>query len=288
MTFQTKMTEDQIFDSLKSTYGTEFTTADVKGFCALNDISYQTVTKKIKNYKVGKGKWNLEVTTKVVEDIERSFNSPSIERESLVPEKDDTFIRFGNFNDIKSILKSKIFYPPFGRQSSIAIQFIKRITACKKTKSLAFILPKSFKKDSMKRYFPLNYHLEHEEDVDKDGFTMDGTNIDVPCVFQIWIKKDHEREKPVKLEPKGYKFTKKLQGRYALRRVGVRAGLILDMFLHPLSEISEQSHYFIKLDEGDEKFIGKYEETINFEHNNTVGPKSISKQEFIRVLNELF
>jgi len=113
MTFQTKMTEDQIFDSLKSTYGTEFTTADVKGFCALNDISYQTVTKKIKNYKVGKGKWNLEVTTKVVEDIERSFNSPSIERESLVPEKDDTFIRFGNFNDIKSILKSKIFYPTF-------------------------------------------------------------------------------------------------------------------------------------------------------------------------------
>ena len=113
MTFQTKMTEDQIFDSLKSTYGTEFTTADVKGFCALNDISYQTVTKKIKNYKVGKGKWNLEVTTKVVENIERSFNSPSIERESLVPEKDDTFIKFGNFNDIKSILKSKVFYPTF-------------------------------------------------------------------------------------------------------------------------------------------------------------------------------
>ena len=113
MTFQTKMTEDQIFDSLKSTYGTEFTTADVKGFCALNDISYQTVTKKIKNYKVAKGKWNLEVTTKVVENIERSFNSPSIERESLVPEKDDTFIKFGNFNDIKSILKSKVFYPTF-------------------------------------------------------------------------------------------------------------------------------------------------------------------------------
>ena len=146
----------------------------------------------------------------------------------------------------------------------------------------------SFKKDSMKRYFPLNYHLEHEEDVDKDGFTMDGTNIDVPCVFQIWIKKDYEREKPVKLEPKGFKFTKKLHGRYALRRVGVRAGLILDMFLHPLSDISEQSHYFIKLDEGDEKFIEKYKETINFEHNNTVGPKSISKQEFIQELNELF
>ena len=79
--------------------------------------------------------------------------------------------------------------PPFGRQSCMAIKFIKHITACEKTKSLAFILPKSFKKDSMKRYFPLNFHLEHEEDVEKDGFVIDGTTIDVPCVFQIWVKK---------------------------------------------------------------------------------------------------
>lgn len=190
--------------------------------------------------------------------------------------------------DIWSIPLHFIGNPPFGRQSSIAIKFIKRITACEKTKSLAFILPKSFKKASMKRYFPLNFHLEHEEDVEKDGFVIDGTTIDVPCVFQIWVKKDYEREKPVKLEPKGYIFTKKIQGRYALRRVGVRAGIIFDMFIHDLTRISEQSHYFIKLDQPDDKFIEKYKETINFEHNNTVGPKSISKQEFILVLNELF
>lgn len=189
--------------------------------------------------------------------------------------------------DIWSIPLHFIGNPPFGRQSSIAIKFIKRITACEKTKSLAFILPKSFKKASPKRHFPLNFHLEYEEDVEKDGFVIDGTTIDVPCVFQIWVKKDHERDKPVKLEPKGYKFTKKIQGRYALRRVGDRAGIIFDMFIHDLTRISEQSHYFIQLDQQDEKFIEKYEETINFEHNNTVGPKSISKQEFIQVLNEL-
>jgi len=175
--------------------------------------------------------------------------------------------------------------PPFGRQSCIAIQFIKHITSCDKTVSIAFILPKSFKKDSMKRHFPLNYHLEYEEDVDKDGFEIEGSKVDVPCVFQIWIKKDDEREKPVKLEPKGYKFTKKLQGRYALRRVGVYAGKIIDMLSSTIERISEQSHYFIQLDEPDEKFIEKYDKAINFEHNNTVGPKSISKQEFIKVLN---
>ena len=126
--------------------------------------------------------------------------------------------------------------PPFGRQSSIAIKFIKAITGYDKTKSLAFILPKSFKKNSMKKHFPLNYHLEHQEDVEKDGFTVEGTSIDVPCVFQIWVKKDYEREKPVKLEPKGYKFTKKTQGRWALRRVGVYAGKILDLSLIHISE----------------------------------------------------
>ena len=77
MTFELKMTEQQAVDGLRSTYGTEFTAADVKAFCAMNDIGYATVTKKIQKYKVSKGKWNLEVTTKVVEDIEKSFNAPA-------------------------------------------------------------------------------------------------------------------------------------------------------------------------------------------------------------------
>ena len=116
MPFEVKMTEDQIFDSLKSTYGTEFTALDIRGFCALNDISYQTVTKKIKQYKIGKGKWNLEVTTKVVEDIEKSFQAPSVEpiiEQNLIPEKDETFVKFGPFADLKKVIQSKFFYPTF-------------------------------------------------------------------------------------------------------------------------------------------------------------------------------
>ena len=116
MPFEVKMTEDQIFDSLKSTYGTEFTALDIRGFCALNDISYQTVTKKIKQYKIGKGKWNLEVTTKVVEDIEKSFQAPSVEpiiEQNLIPEKDETFVKFGPFADLKKVIQSKLFYPTF-------------------------------------------------------------------------------------------------------------------------------------------------------------------------------
>ena len=116
MPFEVKMTEDQIVDSLKSTYGTEFTALDIRGFCALNDISYQTVTKKIQKYKVSKGKWNLEVTTKVVEDIEKSFQAPSVNpviEQNLIPEKDETFVKFGPFTDLKKVIQSKLFYPTF-------------------------------------------------------------------------------------------------------------------------------------------------------------------------------
>ena len=36
------------------------------------------------------------------------------------------------------------------------------------------------------------------------------------------------------------------------------------------------------------KLKKRYYEIVDFEHNNTVGPKSISKQEFIKVFNKLF
>ena len=82
----------------------------------MNDIAYQTVTKKIKEFNVGRGKWNLEVTQKVVEDIEKSFNAPSVEPQvvqNLIPEQDDTFVKFGPFTDVKKIIQSKLFYPAF-------------------------------------------------------------------------------------------------------------------------------------------------------------------------------
>ena len=116
MAFELKMTEQQAIDGLKSTYGTEFTTADVRAFCAMNDIAYATVTKKIQKYKVSKGKWNLEVTTKAVENIEKSFSAPSVlpvVEQNIIPTKDSTFIPFGAFKDLKSIIKSKQFYPTF-------------------------------------------------------------------------------------------------------------------------------------------------------------------------------
>jgi MoxR-like ATPase len=82
----------------------------------MNDIGYSTVTKKIKQYNVGKGKWNLEVTTRAVENIEKSFSAPAVQpssEQNLVPDQDNTFVKFGPFADVKKIIQSKQFYPIF-------------------------------------------------------------------------------------------------------------------------------------------------------------------------------
>jgi hypothetical protein len=111
-----QMNDDQIISDLKNTFGKKFIAADVRGYCASKNISYQTVTKRLDQFKVGRGKWNLEVTQQKVEEIERSFNNVSVlpdVLQNLIPEKDDTFVKFGNFNDIKKIIQSRLFYPTF-------------------------------------------------------------------------------------------------------------------------------------------------------------------------------
>jgi hypothetical protein len=113
---RTKMSTDYIVSSLKALYGVEVNSAEIKAWCALNGSNYQTVTNKLDEFKVQRGKWNLEVTRETVQEIERSFNSPAVLPtviQNLVPEKDDTFVKFGNFNDIKKIIQSNLFYPTF-------------------------------------------------------------------------------------------------------------------------------------------------------------------------------
>jgi hypothetical protein len=176
--------------------------------------------------------------------------------------------------------------PPFGRQSSLAIQFIKKSALI--ADSISFILPKSFKKDSMQKHFPLNFHLVFQSDLKDNSFIQDGNPVDVPCVFQIWQKREEERQVVAKLDADSniFQFVKQdEQPDISFRRVGVNAGIIDDK---DLDKKSFQSHYFIKFGPSINKkeFIKKMRQ-IEYTHDNTVGPKSIGKQEIIREVNKL-
>ena len=110
------LSPDYIRTSLQALYGESVTSGDIKAWCRMNDTSYQTVTKKLSDYKVGHGKWNLEVTKETVQELEVSYSAPAAMpavEQNLIPKKDDTFVRFGNFADIKKIIQSGLFYPTF-------------------------------------------------------------------------------------------------------------------------------------------------------------------------------
>ena len=116
MTRKNSVTDDQLFTELKELFGSEFSSGDIRGYCSFSNLNYQTVTRRLEPFKTDRGRWNLEVTQEKVDQIERSYISPpalpAVEQ-NLIPDKDDTFVKFGNFNDIKKIIQSRLFYPTF-------------------------------------------------------------------------------------------------------------------------------------------------------------------------------
>jgi len=106
------LSKTSIVESLQATYGESVTSADIRAWCAMNDCNYQTVSNKLSDYKVGRGKWNLTIQEKLEQNYQAPAAMPAIEQ-NLIPQKDDSFVKFGNFGDVKKIIQSRVFYPTF-------------------------------------------------------------------------------------------------------------------------------------------------------------------------------
>lgn len=108
--------DNQLVNELITLFGADITSGDIKGYCASKGISYPTLTRKLEPYKTDRGRWNLEVTHEKIEEIERSYHSLSVlpsNEQNLIPDKDKLYVPFGNFNNIRKIIQSGIFYPTF-------------------------------------------------------------------------------------------------------------------------------------------------------------------------------
>jgi hypothetical protein len=218
-----------------------------------------------------------------IKSLSKNFKFIDLEPENAEIEKQD-FLDF-DYKKLKEDFKNIhiIGNPPFGRNSSLAIKFIKK--CCMFSRSISFILPKSFKKDSMKKSFEKHYHLIYEIDLPEKSFLVNNIESDVPCIFQIWQYKNEIRQEVDKKVPLNFVFVEKEDNPdISFRRVGVNAGNIMK----EINDKSFQSHYFIKftnnksIDDNIEKL-----KLLKFDFNNTVGPKSISKQELISEFNKL-
>ena len=121
------VTTDNIVQSITSYFEgqTEISTANLREWCNIHSYSYGTIRNRLvkDGYQSGRGKFNLDVAKQIVQ-LEETYQQPAVtgvecvkvcetQVNNLVPEKDEKFIPFGNFKDIKSIIKSKIFYPLF-------------------------------------------------------------------------------------------------------------------------------------------------------------------------------
>lgn len=173
--------------------------------------------------------------------------------------------------------------PPFGEQNSLAIRFFNE--SAKFCNTIAFILPLSFKKDSIQNQLDLNFYLDREIDLGNcDFYLRNEETITVPCVFQVWVKKDVPRKKKrLRTTSELFTYVKKEEADFRVQRVGGNAGKASFDLNRAVS-----SNYFIKncSNKTNEQFVDYINNltfpTIAF----TVGPKSLSKGEMVAVIEE--
>ena len=117
------VTTNDIRDYLVGKYGVNVKTPELEDACKRFSIAYQTVSKYLSEFKVKRGVWDLTVAetkkqlektyTQTQTQIVDSFDPAYLEAKDLTPAKDSHFVPFGNFNDLKKVITSKIFYPIF-------------------------------------------------------------------------------------------------------------------------------------------------------------------------------
>ena len=109
---KTNINMDALTVFIQDNFGSEFGADAIRAAASEFGASYPTVSKRLEQYKVGYNKWNLTVE-EARQQFEGSIQTMDNVKQNLIPEKDDNFIKFGNFNDIKKVIQSKIFYPTF-------------------------------------------------------------------------------------------------------------------------------------------------------------------------------
>ena len=108
-------------DNIVDQFGSDLDADKVKAYCSNHEVGYQTITKYLNQYKTKRGHWKVTVKQAKAQ-LEKAIALPptnvgiaktTIDAQNLVPDKDETFIKFGAFNDLKKVIQSRLFYPVF-------------------------------------------------------------------------------------------------------------------------------------------------------------------------------
>ena len=103
------VTTEDLVQYLSEHVGDEVGCNNIREASMQLNVSYATACKRLKSYKSGKGKWNL-----TAQEIERAYEAPSATSAvNYIPEKDDSYVQFGNFQSVRKVVQSRKFYPIF-------------------------------------------------------------------------------------------------------------------------------------------------------------------------------
>lgn len=179
--------------------------------------------------------------------------------------------------------------PPFGRNAGLAIRFFNHAASFNNVCIIAFIIPKTFRKDSVQNRLSMDFKLIVDMDLPKNAFVYEGKEYDVPCCFQIWERTLDPRQ-PVKVVLTNglFSFVCREDSNVAVRRVGGRAGKATK---NNLTTLPEESYHFLKL-KTKILTVNAFVETVNaidFAQtvNSTAGVRSLSKAELVTKLRSL-
>jgi len=168
--------------------------------------------------------------------------------------------------------------PPFGKNSSLAVQFFNR--AAEFCDVIAFVVPLTFRKSSLQKRLNKFFKLKAEMTMKEQAFVFEGAPYAVPCCFQVWVKATEPRLiANTPLSHPDFEFCSPEEGSFAIRRVGGLAGKIIQ----PFAGYSPNSHYYIKPVIADAQTLMRRIGSIDWADVkwNTAGNPSISKRELV-------
>lgn len=178
--------------------------------------------------------------------------------------------------------------PPFGKNAALAIQFFNRAAAFATT--IAFIVPRTFEKVSVKNRLDSRFALVSEVAIAPLSFHHEGERVPVPCVFQIWQRLPDGQHRPQVATPTthpDFRFLKLPEGAaFAFQRVGAAAGRTKAL---DAKNLAPPSHYFLAPRAGlSGEVLRATLDAIDWQpiKERTAGNPSISKAELIEAYVE--
>lgn len=209
-------------------------------------------------------------------------------------EPEDESIMKMDFFDFKPEMTDQrilvIGNPPFGKCSSIAVKFF--IHAAEWADTIAFIIPKTFRKCSIQNRLPMHFHLIKDIEIPNSPCAFVPT-MSVKCCFQIWQKQQDPRS-PVRLPESHSDWTFLKHGPkdsnnqptppknadFAIRAYGGKIGFIQTTNLEALRP---KSWHWIKSNIDPNELRLRFE-TLDYSNSvNTARQNSMGKKELIQL-----